>query len=335
MALVQLTDVIVPSVFAPYVQNRTTELSELWQSGIVQTDPQVTALAQGGGKTYNMPFFNDLTSSESNVGSDNPASLSVPDKITAGQDISVKHVRNKSWSSANLVSAFIGPDPMNNIVNLVANYWARDMQNSLISSLQGVIADNIANDSSDMVTVIGNDAAGAVTDAERISADAVLTAKQTMGDAAGNLVAMAMHSAIYTRLQRQNLITFIPNARGEVNIPTYLGYRIIVDDNCPAVAGTNRILYTVYLFGAGAVAFGEGSPRIPVEVDRDPDQGDGEGVETLYSRRHFILHPRGIAFQNASVAGQSPTNAELEAAANWSRVYDRKLVRFAALQVND
>ena len=47
----------------------------------------------------------------------------------------------------------------------------------------------------------------------------------------------------------------------------------------------------------------------------------------LINRRHFILHPRGIKFKNASVAGDSPTNAELAAADNWERVYESKNIR--------
>lgn len=47
----------------------------------------------------------------------------------------------------------------------------------------------------------------------------------------------------------------------------------------------------------------------------------------LVNRRHFILHPRGVAFQNDSVAGASPTNAELATGTNWARVYDNKLIR--------
>jgi len=95
--------------------------------------------------------------------------------------------------------------------------------------------------------------------------------------------------------------------------------RVIVDDGCPVAAG----VYTTYLFGEGAIGLGNGSAPVPTETDRDSLAGD----DILINRQHFVLHPRGVKFNNASVVGSSPTNAEVEAAANWTRVYEKKNTR--------
>jgi hypothetical protein len=334
MALTQLADLIEPSVFKDYIALRTTELSALFQSGIVVPDPEIDELASSKGKTFNMPFFNDLASDEANVGTDTTGTAT-PKKITASQDVSVKHIKNQGWSSADINLAIVGEDPMIVIGDRVAGYWSRVLQKSLISSIRGVIADNVANDSSDMVYTIANDLASAVTAAEKISANAVIQAKATMGDATGQLAAIAMHSVVYHTLLDLDVITFIkPSDPSLAAIPTYMGMQVIVDDGLPAIAGTNRITYHTYLFGRASVGWGEGDPRVPVEVEREAAQGNGEGVETLWSRRHYILHPRGVKFTNSSVAGNSPTDTELLNAANWDRVYDRKLIRVACLQTN-
>ena len=337
MAVTQLADIIEPSLFQDYVQLRSTELSALMASGIVTTNPEFDRLAKAGGRTINMPFFNDLDgSSESNVGSDVAGTLATADKITTGQDVSALHLRNKSWASTDITAAVAGADPMSAIGNLVAGYWTKDWQRLLIASLTGVIADNIANDSSDMVNTIGNDSASAVAAAELISSEAIIDTQATMGDAGETLTAIAMHSVPYNRLKVLQLIDYVQDATNPLGerIPTYFGKRVIVDDLCPAVAGTNRIMYTSYLFAEGAVGLGFGAPRVPAEVERVAAGGNGEGVETLHSRQHFIMHPRGIKYLGASQAGASPTNAELALAANWDRVYDRKLIRFGALQTN-
>lgn len=328
MAVTRLSDVIVPSVFSPYIVQRSTELSALFRSGIVLKDPQIDALAKGPSNQYQLPYFNDI-SGDSLVGSDDPAVTSTPQKIGAAKDVAQKHYRNQSWSSADLVSRLIGPDPMAVIGDLVADYWAREYQKILIKSLDGVIAAEPT-----LVTNVANDAVGAPAAAEKMSAELILTAKQQMGDAANKLAAIVMHSTVYTNLQKLNLISFIPNARGEVGFGTYLGYSVIVDDGCPAVAGVNRTTYTSYLFGQGAFAWGEGAPRVPVEIDRKPSGGNGEGIEELYTRRHFILHPRGIKWNAAAMVGSAPTNAELATATNWTRVYDRKNVRIVAIKTN-
>jgi len=75
-----------------------------------------------------------------------------------------------------------------------------------------------------------------------------------------------------------------------------------------------------------------GSSSLFFRKSGDEDQGEGEGVETVWSRRHFVMHPYGFNFDAGSVAGQSATNAELELDANWSRVVERKRVGVAVLR---
>jgi hypothetical protein len=148
------------------------------------------------------------------------------------------------------------------------------------------------------------------------------------------LSVIVMHSALYSELQKQQLIAYVRDADNNTQFATYNGKRVIVDDGVPVVAGTNRLTYTSYLFGPGAFAWGEGRQKLPVEIDRNPEQGDGSGNEVLYNRKQFILHPYGFAFLNGSVAGTSPTNAELALAANWNRVLDRKLINVAIIKTN-
>jgi len=56
----RIADIIVPSVFNPYVIQRTAELSAFSQSGIITNSPELDRLAFAGGKFINMPYFNDL-----------------------------------------------------------------------------------------------------------------------------------------------------------------------------------------------------------------------------------------------------------------------------------
>ena len=104
---------------------------------------------------------------------------------------------------------------------------------------------------------------------------------------------------------------------------------------------TDGTVYTTYLFGAGA--FGKGSSRL----ESAPLEGGfgTQGVEwarvpldsdtILINRRRFILHPRGVKFLSTAVVGDSPTNAELENQANWTRVWENKNVRIVAVTHNN
>jgi hypothetical protein len=334
---VRLSDVIVPEVFFPYMQQKTKERAAIFTSGILADDSRLSAFLAGGGRTANNPFWKDLSDTESDVGNDDPASLSVPEKITTGRDVVVRQVRTKSWSTANLVADLAGADPMQAIADSVAAYWERQFNAILVATLHGVYLDNVANDGGDMVNDIGTDAVGVPSAAELVSAEAIIDTKQTMGDAAEDLRAIIMHSVVYSRLQKQNLIDFVPDSRGEIQFPTYLGYRVIVSDTAKRVTGTNRTEYITYLVGAGALAWHEAPLRSSpmIEVEREALQGGGVGVDILVSRRQFVLHPNGIKWTGAVSAADFPTNAELATAANWDRVYaERKQIPIAFLVTN-
>lgn len=309
MAKTQIADVIVPEIFNPYVVQRTMELSALYSSGIIQNDPTLNALASSGGKIINMPYFNDLTGDDE-VLSDSGALT--PQKITTGQDQAVLLMRGKAWSVNDLAKALSGADPMAAIGDLVAGYWARQMQKTLISVLNGVFAAaSMSGNISDISVGTGG--------AELISGSTFIDATQKLGDAKENLTAIAMHSAVVAYLAKQDLIETIRDSEGNVVLRSYMGKTIIEDDGCPVDTG----VYTTYLFGQGAIGYGNGNPPVPTETDRDTLAGD----DILINRKHYILHPRGVKFTNASVAGSSPTNVELATGTNWERVYENKAIR--------
>jgi len=307
----KVSDVIVPEIFNPYVVNRTMELSALIQSGIVQNDPEFDRLASASAKTVNMPYWNDLTGDDE-VLSDSTALT--PGKITAGQDQAVILRRGRAWGTNDLAGALAGDDPARAIGDLVAGYWARMMQKALISILTGVFAS---------ASMSGNvhDISGEAGDDAIISASSFIDATQKLGDAKSQLSGILMHSATEAVLAKADLIQYIQPSNGSDRIPIYMGKRVIVDDSCPVSSG----VYTTYIFGNNAVALGNGNPVrfVPTEVDRDSLLGE----DYLINRRTYILHPRGVAFTSASVAGISPTNNELANGANWNRVYENKKIR--------
>ena len=312
----KISDIIVPEVFNPYVIERTAQLSAIQQAGIIENNPELDRLAMAGGKTINMPYFKDLTGSDE-VLSDS-GSLT-PTKITAAQDVAVLLMRGKAWSVNDLAKALSGADPMAAIGDLVAEYWARMRQAVLFSQLKGVFSvASMADNMLDMSALAG--------DAAKFSGTAFVDATAKLGDAAGKLTALGVHSLTYAAIKKANLIDTLKTSDGSKEIPTYMGHRLIVDDTCPYDSGTG--VFTTYLFGNGAFGLGNGAAPVPTETDRDTLAGE----DILINRQHYVLHPRGIKWLGASVVGSSPTNAELETAANWLRVYEQKNIRLLAFK---
>lgn len=334
MATTQIADIYNPLVFAAAEQEAQIELNAFLSSGVMFEDPRITAMASVGGNTGELPFFKPLGTEEPNYSDDDPNNKSTPNKITKGIMKYRLASQNQSWSTMDLAVDLALEDPAMAITNRVGKYWSTTNERRLIQSTMGILADNVANDSGDMVVNIATDAAGAPTDAELVSNDAILDAQQTAGDHQAGFAAIAMHSVVYSRLRKQQLITFVRDADNNTLFQTYGNLRVIVDDSMSAVAGTNRVTYTTVIFGNGAVAHGVGRTKVPSELYRNPDAGNGGGEEQLYSRRADIIHPLGFEFSSSAVAGQSATLAELSNAANWNRVWERKNIPICYLQTN-
>lgn len=312
MTATRIADVIVPEVFNPYVIERTAALSAFRLAGIIAAVEGLDVLGLKGGQTINMPFWQDLTGADEVLSDSAPLTVN---KIDSALDVAVLLARGKAWGANDLAKAFSGDDPMGAIGDLVAAYWARREQATLISTLKGVFgAASMAGNKLDISALSGTAAV--------ISGPAIVDAIYKLGDAAGGLTGMAVHSATMAKFVKDGMIEFRVDAEGKPTIPTYLGKDVIVDDSMPVATG----VYTSYLFGAGAFGLGEGAAPVPTETDRDSLQGD----DILINRRHFVLHPRGVAF-GGTPAGSSPTNAELETGASWTRVYEAKNVRIVQL----
>jgi hypothetical protein len=332
---VRLGDVIVPEVFNRYLTRDTMTKSAIFESGVLRSDPTLSAFLSGGGLTVTVPFWSDLEDDEPGIASDDPEQEATPGGIGTTREVAIRNVSTKGWAAAKLTAELAGSNPMTRILERVTKYWTRAYQRHLVAILTGIFADNAANDSSDMINDIGNDAGTAILAAEKVSAEAIVDTQITMGDSLDSLELIIMHSLVYGELQKQNLIDFIPNSEGKIKFPTYLGYRVMVDDGVNTVAGSNRVKYWTYLLGAGSIAWGESPVATPVETDRKPSRGNGMGVDELWTRRQYIMHPYGFRWLDASRAQEFPSNAEAELAGNWDRVAtERKQVRIAALVTN-
>lgn len=339
--ITQIADIIVPQIFNPYLQQLTEEKSRLVQSGAVSRDPAIDLALAGGGLIFNVPSFRDLDNDADRVSTDTAhsefggAAEPNPQKIQTSLEVAVRLSRNNSWSTADLTEALAGTDPMAAIASRLATYWSRRQQAAFVATINGVFADNAAAPTgtehviNDMTVDVSG--AGFVDGVTNFSAEALIDAATTMGDSSDKLTMMMVHSVVYARMQKNNLIDFIPDASGQIRIPTFLGREVIVDDGVPR----NGTIYESWLFGAGAVRLGVSSPKVPVEVERKAGAANGGGQEVLYNRVEWTIHPVGLRY-NGTAPNGGPTNANtsnnLANAGSWLRVYpERKQIKIARL----
>ena len=318
MAVTKISDVIVPEHFAAYVIERTAEKSKILNSGIAVANPRLNELITGGGTTINMPYWKDLSGADEVLSDSSPLT---PGKINADKDVACVLYRGKAFGANELAGALAGDDPVDAIVERFADYRARQEQKTLIAVLTGAFAAaSMANHVLDKST-------------EAIDGNMVLDAKQLLGDSADQLQAIMMHSAVFTELQKQNLIEYTTTSDGNIKFATYLGYNIVVDDGMPVeTVGTGNDaykVYTTYLFARGSVGRGEGTPvaLTLAETDRDSLAGD----DFVINRWALVMHPMGVKWKGTP-SGATPSNSELATGTNLERVYEDKNIGIVAIK---
>lgn len=335
MALVQLADIVDVTVFQDLPAVNSPERTAFFKSGIIVRTPLLDELARQAGSIEELPFWKDLDATSEVNYSDDTENSATPLKIVQGKQIARKAFVNKGWKESDLASELVlGGDALTRVRNRTDDYFTKQFSRRLIATANGILADNVANDASDMVNDIAAESIATQSASTKWSRTAFTSATFTMGDAQDEIKAIGVHSGVYKQMVDANDIDFIPDSEGNGEIPTYLGRRVIVDDTLPVIAGaTDGVKYVSVLFGAGMFGYGEGMAKVPVEVEREASQGNGGGTEALWVRKTWLLHPFGFQC-TGTPAGDSLTLAELAVATTWDRVVERKNVPLAFLITN-
>lgn len=341
----QISDIVVPRVFTPYMaENKPAKLIMLEQSGILAPPaPDIATRFHTGGNQIEVPYWEDLDDTEPTIVDDSDNKIAVS-KITASDMKAYKHRMAKKHGAKTIASYAAtgrGDSAMNRVAERVGAYWGRRKEERIIATAEGVVADNVANDSGDMVYSVYSDVASPAA-SNRISYAAINKARLTMGENLDDLRVIAMHTFVYASLLDDEQIEFKKPSEAPFEVPYFAGMAVIHSESMPVTTGTNSDRYDCYLFASGAFMHIDEVPNRPTiygnegtEITRDPDIGDGGGADYLTTRRFELIHPAGMDFDGSGLAkSQGATLAELRSAANWDRKYQRKNVKFASLQVN-
>ena len=341
MAITTLGDVYNQPALASYLIQDPVEKTAFFQSGVLATNGIISELARSPSNEIVVPFWNPIDASiEPNYSNDVYEDIAVPRAVNTGTQRARIAYLNEGFSSADLVAELTKQDPLRYVASRIDNFWQRQAQRRVIATAVGVYNDNVAANSGDMVVNVAV-TTGTPAAENKFTPGAFIDAQATMGDTLDGLGAVAMHRAVYSHLQKQNLIQFVPNSDQKTTIPFYQGLRVIVDDGMPVFGSGESRQYLCVIFGAGAIGYGDGEPKNALEYEREASRANGGGVETLWTRKDMILHPFGYRFESATITGNGtetrPASAswsDLALATNWTRVVPRKAVPMAFLVVN-
>lgn len=310
MPATKFSDLIVPEIFTKYLIQETTKTNAFLNSGIATSDPSVTITE--GGKTVNIPFFHELSANDEVLKEGTDLTVN---NITASKDIAAVHARSVAFGAYDLAKLFSGADPIAAMRVQLGNYWSTRMTEVILNTLNGIFG------VTDLATANQLD-----NSANTLTADVMSDAMFLLGDKSSKITALAMHSKVYAKLKKLDLVDTIQPSTVSPAYSTYMTKRIIMDDSIQPVSGTGATaVYPVYLFGAGSLAYNENGVLATYEQDRDILAKQ----DVFTSTRVFTMHPRGVKWIGTPEDGETPSNTELATAANWSLVENPKNVAIA------
>lgn len=327
MAITKLSDVVNAAnmgAFMRFFGKAYHDNSAFLKSGIAAIDPAIQARineAGTGGYLVNMPFWGDLMGDEeviTDTTGSGDSSLTV-NKIAADKDVAVITRRAKAFGITDLAVDLAGDDPLGWIASRLGAYWARRDEAKLLATLKGVFTAS---------TGAGKDLIADLS-GSTLSKTTMIMAAQKLGMHKGDLIGIAMHSAVEAALAGLETTSCLYTAgTADGVLSKYCGKSIVMDDNlrynptASAVDGLPANCAEIYLFGRGAVALGDAKSKVPFEVGRDPLKNGGE--EFVVSRHAGIAHIRGIAYAGTD---KNPSNTVLGTAGSWHMVYDKEDIR--------
>lgn len=333
MATTKLTDIVPVKMFSNLVESKIVEQSAFRQSGVVGVDPAITAKAQTAGLELSLRRWKRVSGAEAATVSDDDTVKFSPSKVQQNAQTARMISRALGFSAMDIANYVSDADAIAYAVSELTRLRLLDEESTLLNMLTGILADNVANDASDMLKAV-HITTGTIAAANLINKDTLLTGRKTMGDKGGDLKTLVMHSDVVNNLRAAEPNAFIQTSKTDIGLYNYLGWNVIETDSVGKAGTTNYPIYTTYMAGNDLFAYASAPVDNALVQVRDELAGNGSGMETVLNRFRYLLAPYGVSNIVAPTNGVSQTNAELAAAATWDRIEVRKAIPLVALKTN-
>ncbi|MCD8127495.1 MAG: major capsid protein [Clostridiales bacterium] len=313
-----------PEVFAQMMQEADYWRAPVIASNIIQNDPSIMDLIGQKGNVATIPIYKPLNAYEDGMEALNNdgETDNTPVEVSGSKQTCMLIQRMKAFQAKDFTKELTGADPLTNIRNKIAGYYLQVWESELMNIAGTVLT--LSDLSDHVLDLTGGDLAtsGMIYDAEQAA----------LGDMAGGLGLIVMHSKIYAEYQKLDLVEFEKYVtdgaiRKDIQLPTIAGKYVLVTDYNTLANG----VYSTYLFGEGAfLACDKNNYEKQYYTDYDPESS--AGIEKFYTKQGKVLHPNGLSLAVDNIAKESPTKTELGTAANWALKYNTKNVKMGVIQ---
>ena len=307
-------------------------------SGVVRQDASIMDAIGEKGNVATLPIYTPINIFDENMGALNNdgETNNVPVALTGGKQTCMLIQRMKAFKAQDFTKELTGADPMNHIKGKIQNYYTQVWENELMNIAKAVLGVAALSEHVTDLTATG-DTIGAEN---LITETTVIDAEQAaLGDMAGGLGLMIMHSKIYAAYRKLGLVEYEKYVtsgaiKQDIQLPTINGKHVLVTDYYTVDTSTpGRPVYNTFLFGEGAfLSTDKKNYKNQYTTEYDPETN--AGMDMFYTKQGKVLHPNGISLAVDNIAKESPTFAELGATANYSLKFNHKNVKMGLIKSN-
>ncbi|GEO64005.1 capsid protein [Companilactobacillus nantensis] len=275
-----LGQLVIPEIWAQYINNDSTQTNRLLTSGIVTSDDEMGAHLQDPGQIMNIPVLNDLDGDPQDWNDTEDIKVS---NITSDKHNAIKMYQAKAFGQTDFSQQVSGAPVSARVSSRFSSYWNNQDERFILALLQNAfLLDDMKEAKS-----FGFDTP------KDLSAGDFLAALARMGDVTSpSLNRLNANSATILAMREQNLISDVQPSVGGTDIQTYNGIPITEDDSIElGDDGTT----TMYINAPGAIRYSQApASKNAVEVVRDA-LGKG-GQDALINRRIVSMHVNGLGW---------------------------------------
>ena len=305
-------------VFQRYLETvPRVKQNALLNSGVLRNRADLKALLvdQVGGNYINVPIVGRIGGDVLNY--DGATNITATGLGTFLQSMIV-FGRAKAWREYDFTQDITGKDFMEEIGAQVADYWDDVDQADLLAVLAGVFG--VTDDGFNTSHTLDITSATVKKVGPATLNDAV---QKAAGDNKNIFTLAIMHSQVATNLENQQLLEYWKqtDANGvqrQLNLATWNGRTVLIDDDVPVDTSGSDPVYTTYLLGQGAIDYCDCGVKVPNETKRD--ELTAGGIDMLITRQRHLLAPVGFSYVDKTKV--SPMASDLATAANWALVTD-------------
>ncbi|QHJ80384.1 MAG: hypothetical protein [Bacteriophage sp.] len=275
-----LDALVVPDVWAAYIEKNSTKTNRLLNSGVVTADDVLGSRLTEEGQVINIPVLNDLYGDPQAWNDKTDIAVS---SVTSGKHNAVKMYQAKAFGETDFSEQVSGVNVASHIATRFSNYWNRQDERLDISLLHNAF----------LIPDLKDAKGYNIGSPKDLNAGDFIAAMTRMGDVSDPaLTRLLMNSAVVGAMREQNLIDTVQPSVGGASIQTYNGIPIVTDDQIPIdESGVTRI----YALTTGAIRYSSTmASKNGVEVVRDGLSYGGQSA--LVNRRIVSMHLNGLGF---------------------------------------